>query len=302
MLFFFTLGSSMVGDICDEDELKTGYRSEGSFYAIFWWFIKMGTALASFVAGALIVLTMFDQNQVTRVDSLKGAVKEMRAEIVEWKDMPATGILPAKWSERLKTGMADAIKESADYIKLLDKEMIRDISEVNTKVPGYAAVRKSELEKAGIIARNVTERLEAAGQAGNDSVARAAWPVLWEVKLEKARLHAFELENHLLDKAASSKNSKEHYGEILTNIKTTREKLESVDLSAAPPVLDSQLGSIEEGLSPLTRQTPYTLLMMRIVEIGLPVLLSLLSLLFILSYSLTEKRSLEIKDLLKKRN
>jgi len=29
MLFFFTLGSSMVGDICDEDELKTGHRSEG---------------------------------------------------------------------------------------------------------------------------------------------------------------------------------------------------------------------------------------------------------------------------------
>ncbi|HCC29179.1 MAG TPA: hypothetical protein DEQ03_03845, partial [Marinilabiliales bacterium] len=44
MLFFFTLGSSMVGDICDEEELKTGNRSEGSFYSVFWWFIKMGTA------------------------------------------------------------------------------------------------------------------------------------------------------------------------------------------------------------------------------------------------------------------
>ena len=65
MLFFFTLGSSMVGDICDEDELKTGYRAEGSYYSIFWWFIKMGTAFASLVAGALIVLTAFDQIQVT---------------------------------------------------------------------------------------------------------------------------------------------------------------------------------------------------------------------------------------------
>ncbi|HCX98720.1 MAG TPA: hypothetical protein DG754_01150, partial [Bacteroidales bacterium] len=35
MLFFFTLGSSMVGDICDEDDLKTGYRTEGSFYSVF---------------------------------------------------------------------------------------------------------------------------------------------------------------------------------------------------------------------------------------------------------------------------
>src|SRR5262249_43842787 len=41
MLFFFTLGSSMVGDICDEDELQTGYRAEGSYYSVFWWFIKM---------------------------------------------------------------------------------------------------------------------------------------------------------------------------------------------------------------------------------------------------------------------
>jgi len=30
MLFFFTLGSSMVENICDEDELNTGYRAEGS--------------------------------------------------------------------------------------------------------------------------------------------------------------------------------------------------------------------------------------------------------------------------------
>jgi Na+/melibiose symporter-like transporter len=42
--------------------------------------------------------------------------------------------------------------------------------------------------------------------------------------------------------------------------------------------------------------------MMRIVEIGLPVLLSLLSVFFVFRYSLTEKRSHEIKDLLKQRN
>ncbi len=85
MLFFFTLGSSMVGDICDEDELKTGYRAEGSYYAIFWWFIKMGTALASFVAGVLIVFTMFDQTQVTRVDSLQGSIRELRSKVQYWE-------------------------------------------------------------------------------------------------------------------------------------------------------------------------------------------------------------------------
>jgi Na+/melibiose symporter-like transporter len=42
--------------------------------------------------------------------------------------------------------------------------------------------------------------------------------------------------------------------------------------------------------------------MMRVVEIGLPLLLSIFSIFFVLKYSLTEKRSHEIKDLLRERN
>ena len=42
--------------------------------------------------------------------------------------------------------------------------------------------------------------------------------------------------------------------------------------------------------------------MMRVVEIGLPILLSIFSIFFVLRYTLTEKRSHEIKDLLKQRN
>jgi GPH family glycoside/pentoside/hexuronide:cation symporter len=75
MLMFFTLGSSMLGDICDEDELKTGTRSEGSYYSIYWWIIKMGTALASFVTGALILLSQFDEQQTVRIDALAGKVR-----------------------------------------------------------------------------------------------------------------------------------------------------------------------------------------------------------------------------------
>jgi len=42
--------------------------------------------------------------------------------------------------------------------------------------------------------------------------------------------------------------------------------------------------------------------MMRVVEIGLPLLLSIFSIFFILRYSLTEERTNEIKNLLRKRN
>jgi len=42
--------------------------------------------------------------------------------------------------------------------------------------------------------------------------------------------------------------------------------------------------------------------MMRVVEIGLPVLLCLFSFIFVIRYTLTEKRSHEIKELLRLRN
>jgi Na+/melibiose symporter-like transporter len=67
-------------------------------------------------------------------------------------------------------------------------------------------------------------------------------------------------------------------------------------------LLDNELGAIESKIVPLTQQTPYTLLMMRVVEIGLPLLLSLFSIFFVLRYSLTEKRSHEIKELIRQRN
>lgn len=61
MLMFFTLASAMVADVCDEDDLNTGTRSEGAYYAVFWWFMKMGMALAYFIAGVLIEVTGFDE-------------------------------------------------------------------------------------------------------------------------------------------------------------------------------------------------------------------------------------------------
>ena len=66
--------------------------------------------------------------------------------------------------------------------------------------------------------------------------------------------------------------------------------------------LDKELNSIEEEIVPLTNQSPYTLFMMRAVEIGLPLLLSFISIFFTLRYSLSEERCYEIKDAIKLRN
>jgi GPH family glycoside/pentoside/hexuronide:cation symporter len=85
MLMFYTLGASMVGDVCDEDELRTGTRSDGSYYSVLWWWIKMGNAMASFGMGVLLMYTGFDGKQNTAADALRGNIETISSEAEEWK-------------------------------------------------------------------------------------------------------------------------------------------------------------------------------------------------------------------------
>lgn len=56
----FTLMGSMISDVCDYDELRTGERREGTFGAIYWWMVKVGIALAALIGGQLLVSSGFD--------------------------------------------------------------------------------------------------------------------------------------------------------------------------------------------------------------------------------------------------
>jgi Na+/melibiose symporter-like transporter len=107
---------------------------------------------------------------------------------------------------------------------------------------------------------------------------------------------------HLETKSDKSKNSGEHYDELLQNIAWVSNTLANMSASESLKTIDQDLSAIESKIVPLKKQTPYTLLMMRIVEIGLPLLLCMFSIFFVLRYSLTEKRSHEIKELITKRN
>ncbi len=216
MLFFFTLGSSMVGDICDEDDLNTGMRTEGSFYSIFWWFIKMGTALASFVAGALIVFTAFDETQVTRVDALQGSIREMQVAL-----------------------------ENQSNGKITSVNMTDMIAKANTKA--------EELQQ------HLDEKVKNSGQ----------------------------------DRAA-------HYLTLSQSLAEVKEKLALLELAGSDEAL-AIISATQPFLHKLKQQSQFTMLMMRVVEIGIPLLLSLFSVYFIMRYTLTEKRSLEIKKLLDER-
>jgi GPH family glycoside/pentoside/hexuronide:cation symporter len=313
MLFFFTLGSSMVGDICDEDELKTGYRAEGSYYAIFWWFIKMGTALASFVAGVLIVFTMFDETQVTRVDSLQGSIRELRSKVQYWEGYNGLDGTTAEWLRNTKAETAEALGDARDYVIYLGKESAK---KPDRKKAGTAAVQSQRknvlLNSLSSTQSIVTElekiqvRIESLGPQAPDSIVKSiigdAMPLTLQVRLLKARVNSFELLSHLEARSLETKNSQEHYQTLMQEITGINNQLAEMNKEQSLSVIDKELETIENEIMPLTKQTPYTLLMMRVVEIGLPVLLCLFSFIFVIRYSLTEKRSHEIKELLRLRN
>jgi GPH family glycoside/pentoside/hexuronide:cation symporter len=67
----FTLMMSMTADVCDLDELNTGERREGMFGAVYWWMVKLGTALALLTSGIVLSMVGFDQNvDVQTLDTL----------------------------------------------------------------------------------------------------------------------------------------------------------------------------------------------------------------------------------------
>jgi Na+/melibiose symporter-like transporter len=121
-------------------------------------------------------------------------------------------------------------------------------------------------------------------------------------KLTKARIYSFDLLAHLEARTKQHEKSREHTTQLTQNISGINNRINALNTASPPDILSRELAAIEEDIEPLKKQSPYTLLMMRVVEIGLPLLLSLLALFFAVRYSLTEKRTFEIKDLLRQRN
>ncbi len=313
MLFFFTLGSSMVGDICDEDELHSGQRTEGSYYSVYWWFIKLGTAFASFVAGSLIVLTLFDEIQVTKVDSLQGSIRELRSKVQSWDGKLILNGSNTQLLEKIRTHVADAMDEANEYLSYLENESERKNDKAEAETIIFQTRRQEELVNTMSATRSTVNaledmqhRLQGLGPQVADSLMRPLFEqavmLTLQSRLDKARMNAFELMTHLKISSLKYKKNRDHYDTLLQNITAIQHSLAVIDCTSSPDSIDKDLVSIEACTGSLTKQTPYTLLMMRVVEIGLPLLLSLVSFLFIFRYSLTEKRLQEIKQLLTLRN
>ena len=293
MLFFFTLGSSMVGDICDEDELKTGRKSQGSFYSIFWWFIKMGTAFASLVAGLLIVFTQFDETQVTKVDDFRGTINSLLTNVEDFNNTKNFNASEYKiYAENLKEKTNQKIEQNLLYLKKSNKELEEvENSNINAVVETNiirTEVFKRDIKKIMLLNISETELKESTKKLTNIYV-QSCLEII-DVKAKLLQLYFKEQQE--------DKKTENHYSALLNDLKMLKEKISVLDNQ------DELIPNLEIILNKslnLTKQSDYTLFTMRVVEIGLPLLLCIISYLLALKYPLTEERIQEIKVALDQR-
>ena len=84
----FTLMMSMTADACDYEELENGLpRKEGSFAAIYWWMVKLGTALAGLISGLIMWYVGFSPDASSQPD---GALTGLR---IAYSTIPVLGTL-----------------------------------------------------------------------------------------------------------------------------------------------------------------------------------------------------------------
>ncbi|HOK60123.1 MAG: MFS transporter [Tenuifilum sp.] len=298
MLFFFTLGSSMVGDICDEDDLNTGHRKEGSFYSVFWWFIKMGFAVASFVAGILIEFTQFDQNQVTKVDYLEGSIKEIKVNLTDKNVLNYTDYI-----KKIKDINTDILGNAIKYDAFLERVNQHENPQTDSlKIQAKVALRQN----LSITIDSLKYWDSVLNTSSPDSVnlsiiAQKLNKQRMNFNLIKAQNNVYDLMNHF-ESIIAGKGDGNHYKELLRDIAQINCVLQEYNIYDIDSVNIHKLDEITQKIPSLKRQSPFTLLMMRVVEIGLPVIMSILSLIFIFRYNLTEKRLQEIKQTLTTRN
>jgi GPH family glycoside/pentoside/hexuronide:cation symporter len=69
MVMCFTLVNAMNADICDEDELVTGKRREGSYYAVYGWWWKVAVSIACVISGYLLKVTGYNADFAQQTDS-----------------------------------------------------------------------------------------------------------------------------------------------------------------------------------------------------------------------------------------
>lgn len=69
MAFAFSLVNAMIADICDEEELATGIRREGIYFAVYNWWWKVAVSIATIISGYLQRYTGFVEGAKVQSDT-----------------------------------------------------------------------------------------------------------------------------------------------------------------------------------------------------------------------------------------
>lgn len=69
MLVLYTMAGSMMADICNLDELENGCRREGSYSAIYSWWLKVAVSAGYLASGFLLTSTGFDEAVIKQTES-----------------------------------------------------------------------------------------------------------------------------------------------------------------------------------------------------------------------------------------
>jgi GPH family glycoside/pentoside/hexuronide:cation symporter len=69
MVVAFSLVNAMIADICDEDELVTGIRREGIYFAVYNWWWKVAVSVATIISGYLQRYAGFVEGATTQSDA-----------------------------------------------------------------------------------------------------------------------------------------------------------------------------------------------------------------------------------------
>jgi GPH family glycoside/pentoside/hexuronide:cation symporter len=126
-------------------------------------------------------------------------------------------------------------------------------------------------------------------------------------QIDGAASKVSELRRHLGERSQASSAQVEHDAELINltdalgaKIASLRERTTS--LANTPEAVIQEADSMINDTKRLKKQLPQTLFRLRLVEIGLPLALSIVSIFLTLRYPLTEARCYEIKEALRARH
>ncbi|MFT4938133.1 MAG: GPH family glycoside/pentoside/hexuronide:cation symporter [Paraglaciecola sp.] len=303
MLFFFTLGASMLSDVCDEDDLARGERIEGSFYSVYWWFIKIGTALASLVTGVLLLTTQFDEKQVVLAEKLKGSLTEISVTLDKLTTHSESTTLVLKnsaaGSHTLEANEQEIILTNLPVIlERLESLNNRDKVANNSEL-------KAELDVLLLKLTPLAGRLTASANSDSQDIKfnlqQSDLQLMIGAYLLEANLRANLLVNYF---TANSQSDQYHQNllNVATDIQQRIQQSRQVLFSSSDESLRLTVTSLLNKSTVLLTQTPKTLYRLRLIEIGLPILLCLVSLFAVFRYPLTDKRSAVIQQKLNERD